>query len=179
MLFLRKLKQFRLSDIGIIQGKVIYLIIFLILFNEPLYYFNAYIPYKMLNYVNTFIQATFLAMILHFWSYVLDTLTEQQMIREDPIWFSLPKILITFVIWIFMLVTFALVRFQELRDPSFFWKYESSDLMIKYLSWILTLLIAIYFVYIFSIVSKATAAIRRMNDNKKLVTGFTIAVVAA
>lgn len=92
MFFLLKIKQFSFSDIGIIQRKVINLIIFLILFNEPFYYFNAYVPFKTMNVLNTIIQVFFFIMILHFWTYVLDTLSEEEMIREDPIKFYFPKI---------------------------------------------------------------------------------------
>ena len=178
-LFLRKIKQFNFADIGIIQRKIINLLIFLILFNEPFYFFNAYVPFRIMNILNTVIQASFFAMILHFWTYVLDTLSEEDMIREDPIKFYFPKMWLVFMMWIFMLVTFALVRYQEQRDPSFYWKYESNDLTLKYLSWILLFILVIYSIYLLSIIIKSLGAIRKMKEGYRFVVGMTISVVIA
>lgn len=83
----RRVTQFNFTDVGIIQKKVIILLVLLFLFNEPLLFFHALVPYKVISIFNSVVEATFIAMLLHFWSFMIDTISEEDMIRESPVKF--------------------------------------------------------------------------------------------
>lgn len=175
--FILRIKQYNFFDIGIIQKKLLLLVIFLILFNEPLYFFNALVPHKMLGIINTVIQATFIAMLLHFWAYLIDTISEEDVIRENPIKFYGPKLCLVVLIWIFLLAALTLVRVQEAVDPTFYWNVETKDFKILILSWLLFLLLALYSLYLGSITYKACSHIRRLKETYKYVIAMTLGVI--
>lgn len=154
------------------------MICFLILFNEPFYFFHALIPYKIVSIMNTVIQATFISLLLHFWSFLIDTISEEDVIRESPIKFYGPKLLLVVLIWLFLMVALALVRMQEAADPTFYWDLDINQTSVKALSWILFCLLIIYSLYLIGITMKACAAIRRLKESYKFVIGMTLIVIA-
>ena len=171
--FARRVNQFNFADIGIIQKKLLILICLLILFNEPLYYYHALIPYKIMSFVNTIVQATFVAFLLHFWAYLIDTISEEDMIRESPVRFYLPKLGLSVLIWIFLLISLTMVRMQEAADPTFYLNVGINQSSVKTVSWILFLLLVVYSIYLISITAKALSAIQRLKESYKFVIGST------
>jgi hypothetical protein len=175
--FVRRSCQFNFSDVGIIQKKLLILVVLLILFNEPLFYFHALFPFKIMTFVNTVIQSTFIAFLLHFWSYLIDTISEENLIRESPIRFYGPKLLLSFLIWLCLLITLSLVRFQEAVDPVFFTSGVLPQGSLRKLSWLLFFLLGIYGIYLAAITARALTAIRRLKESYKFVIGFTMGVI--
>ena len=84
----KRTTQYNFEDIGVIQKKLIGLLILLFFFNDPLYYFLGLSPNVFICAIRTLMQASFVAILLHFWVYLMDTISQEDMIRENPMRFS-------------------------------------------------------------------------------------------
>lgn len=176
--FVKRVSQFNITDVGIIQKKLLMVLLFLFLFNDPLFFFHALFPYKIVSIVNTVVQASFIALLLHFWSFLIDSISEEDMIRENPIRFYGPKLLLVVLIWLFLLVTLSMVRIQEAADPMFYANMDINQTSVKTLSWILFFLLVLYGLYLVAITLKACTAIQRMKENYRFIISLTLTVIA-
>ena len=76
LLILNKLSKHRLNKMGIVQKKVVILLILLFLFNEPLLIFGFLSNLRIYAIVQAIVQASFFGFLLHFWAYLLDTIVQ-------------------------------------------------------------------------------------------------------
>ena len=95
------------------QVKVMVLVVLLVLFNEPFFGIDFIRHIKFYSVIQAGIEATFIAFLLHFWAFLLDTMVASN-VRIEPFKFYLPKVTLVFLIWIFITLNAISVKFEEL-----------------------------------------------------------------
>lgn len=176
--YVKRLLQFSFTDIGIIQKKLLYLLILLFFFNEPFYVLFGLSNNRAINVFNTLIQSSFLAMLLHFWTYLIDTISQDEVIRLNPIKFGCPKITLALLLWIFLTISMISVRFKEANNPLIYWNLATKDSSMIIFSAVLLLLLVIYCLYLVIITYISCSSIKRMKENYKYLLCTTYGVIA-
>lgn len=169
--YIRRICQYNFSDSGIVQKQLIALLVLLLMFNEPFYFSYALSGYKMMSTINTGVQASFVAMLLYFWLFIIDASSKQDQITESASKFYLPKLLLSGVIWCFLLIALSNVRVHESQNPLIGWESTTTDMM----GWVLVVILVLYGVYLATLVSKVFKT--RLPDSFKFVIGITVAVM--
>jgi len=170
---LLRIRKTNLKELGIVQVKVLVLVLLLIIFNEPFYNVRVIRHWKFYSVMQTGLEATYLGFLLHFWAFLLDTLVANN-VRSEPMRFYLPKLILVILIWVFITVSAIATKFREIEGTSDFWRGESMQVF----SWGLSILLIAYGAYLILLVSKAFRYINYMKENFKLVFILTILVIS-
>jgi len=92
-------------ELGLIQVKVLALLMLLIIYNEPLSFISSVTHMKFYAAVQSALSATFFAFLLHFWAYLIDSIFLMDNSRNEVIRFYFPKLILMVLIWILTLLS--------------------------------------------------------------------------
>ena len=137
---------------GLLQKKVLLLLFLLLVFNEPFYGISAVTGLKFYSVAQALLEATFLAFLLHFWAFLLDS-TVSSGSGEFGVKFSGAKTCLVFSIW---LCVSASVICVKLNDGETF----SLARVERLASWSLTALVIIYALMLAVLLQRALKFLR-------------------
>ncbi|CAF0921427.1 unnamed protein product [Rotaria sp. Silwood1] len=115
-LFTKSMRRFSILDWSLEQRWMIFLLIFLVFYNDPFYPLTFLINSSFPSILDGVLQATFLCTLLLFWLSVYHGI-RQNVRRFIP--FYVPKIILVSFLWIFSVVLSSVRIGQEFRDPMY------------------------------------------------------------
>lgn len=105
------MRVYQYVDLGVVQKWAVVLLIYLVLFDDPLYVWKTHI--SIYAVIKDVCGSTFIALMLFFWSLIIHSIVQcDQLLNLRPRQFYGPKVAITGVIWLYLLFHEQLYKYS-------------------------------------------------------------------
>lgn len=152
----KKTMEFHKHDVGQIQQWIKTLLCSLFMFDDPLSLFFSK-SNMFYNIVQSLIEAHFITLLFFFWLLQLHSIAQQDsLISIGPSQFYVPKMVVCFMLCVYLVAMRLFVYIQYAQDPFFETSYAARvDVLYKYLSAFGIISMTLYLLYFLMIFYRA------------------------
>ena len=115
-------------------------------------------------------QASFIVSLLRFWSYLIDSISQEDVIQESSLKYDIPKSIFYIVLYVTLFYVMITTRLKESDDPLYYWNNNEASLKTR-------ILVILLFMYLGRVTYKTAKTFGGLKKNYKIIIFSTLTVI--